>query len=152
MKVEIQAPQLPDVAEEIRATRDRAGDLLPATKAAAEALRTACLERFDTETAFDGEEWRGLDTYDPAYLKRRKPAKRNTQDRTLANSVHAEGEPDGIRFGANTPYAGARQSDMPYLPVDENGVFIDTPGTPGGELMDEIEATIADYILGEAER
>lgn len=155
MKVGIESG-LGDVVAELEGMTERMGDLSPATAAGAEATRTAIMERFDTETDFRGQPWA---EHSPGWAARRKPAKKLVQDSILRGDVHAEGAPDGILFGvsgASEDYAPVQQFGSedgktparPYLPVDENGDFIDEPGTPGGELMDELEATLADYIAG----
>lgn len=153
MKLELSA-NIDAMAGELRSIQERLQDLSPPMEAIADAGRAASMDRFDQETDFAGVEWRALSTYDPDYLAEKLAAghdKKNVRQGTLRNDVHWTAEGDSVRFGvsgASEQYAGVRQADMGFLPVDENGEAIDLPGTPSGDLWDEAEATLADYLFG----
>lgn len=164
--VEGKGEGIDEASRELRDIERRLQDMTPAWKAAAEALRAAVEERFQTETAFDGSDWAELK---PETIAQRKPGKILQQSRHLANSVWAIGVYDGIEFGAGALYAarqqfGALQEDTsstrdaldhpgrPFLPVNIDNEFIIIEGTPSGELADEIDRILYEYVSGARSR
>lgn len=136
---------------DIKALGEQLGDMEPAWRAAGEAIREHVEQRFQTSTAPDGSPWAELD---PDYAERRKPAKILIQDRTLANSIKTQADPRGIAFGHSVIYGDTHQYGdpdrnipaRPFMPVLPDGSMADGDGTPGGELADEIEETLMDWI------
>lgn len=147
--VAVELEGLQETIREAEAMSRRMRDMTPAYQAGAAAVLEHVAENFSKERGPDGKSWTPLNA---EYAARRKPGKILQQDRVLANSVNASGGPDGIRFGANTPYAAAQHFGhkatpaRPYLPTLDGETFAAEPGTPGGELADEILDTIADYV------
>lgn len=101
----------------------------------------------------------------------RKPGKILTQTRTLARSTRAVADDGGITFGSGLVYAATHQFGLdeqrtskvrapgsvairfrltiparPFFPVREDGSTAYAEATPAGELFEEIEETIMDWL------
>lgn len=72
----------------------------------------------------------------------------------MMNGVFSKAADDGVTFGANAIYAGTHQFGSapnsiparPFLPVLPDGSTSFPPGTPAGELFQEIEETLMDFL------
>jgi phage gpG-like protein len=92
---------------------------------------------------------------------RRKDGKILIQDRTLANSIKFRADKDGVAFGHSVIYGDTHQFGdddrnipaRPFLPVLPDGSTDFSSGTPAGELFEEIEETLMDWMdISEEER
>jgi phage gpG-like protein len=102
----------------------------------------------------------------------RRPGKILTQSRRLARSVRVTSDDEGVEFGvSDLVYAAVHQFGIsetrtskvrtpgavpvkftitiparPYLPINEAGTMDFKDGSPGAELVEEIDATLVDWL------
>lgn len=153
MEVKVDASALEDLANAIGDAAERAADLTPVTKPAAERLRGIITLSFSQSKGPNGEAWRPLA---PSTVERRRKGSSKPLIDTglLRKSIAVKGEKQAVTFGVSgsaNQYAPFHQFGTkriprrPFLPTDEAG----KPVFDGGKARQWIQRTmteVLDYI------
>ena len=155
MRVDVDAGELDQMAEDFKEAARRAADLTPVTKPAAERLRGIITLSFAKSKSPNEEPWRPL--ADTTIARRRKGSSKPLIDTgLLRTSIATRGESKAVVFGVSGPAAsyapyhqfGTRKIPRrAFLPVDQSG----TPQFEAGSARKWIARTMTDvlkYIAG----
>jgi len=150
---------MPSAKADVSAVRRRLEDVQarlqdpsPAWTAVADEIQLAVEERFAAGTDFDGNSW---PTLKAATTKRHGSHGTLNSTGTLRSSNFFRPHRHGVEVGNSAPYAapiyygsadGTRQPRW-WFQWRPDGTHAIADGTPGGDLLEEIRAVIAHYVL-----